>query len=362
MTKVIELLPGQKFGRLRVIENTYKKNADNRIIYKCRCRCINKTIVYVPINYLRSGDTRSCGCLRRETTAKRAKIQIVVIAPRDKFGRLTAIKRDTKQSGNVWKFKCSCPNRTICYYKAYRVKSGDVKSCGCLKRDVTIARNKLYKKHGATINGVPTHLYLIWRGIKDRCLNTNSRDYPNWGGRGIYIYRRWQYSFKAFASYMRTLPNCPRYIDEPIGKHKLRKTLDRINNNGDYVPGNIRWGSRKTQARNRRVTLWVEWQGKSIQLSKLCEKFDQHYYTIYNRIKNGWSLKRALKHPTTVGYGEQALPRIRVKIEYRGKVRLLTSVCRKFNLDRRTVSKRLNRGWLIERALNTPTIHGYSTI
>jgi hypothetical protein len=94
-------------------------------------------------------------------------------------------------------------------------------------------------KHGMTNH----YLYEAWHGIKQRCLNPANKDYANYGRRGISVYEPWRTSFEAFRDYV--LAN--------LGERPLGHSLDRIDNDGHYEPGNIRWADRKTQRLNQRT-------------------------------------------------------------------------------------------------------------
>jgi len=83
-------------------------------------------------------------------------------------------------------------------------------------------------------------LYAAWLGMRQRCCNPNNKDYPHYGGRGITICERWQNSFLAFAADMSPRPD--------------GYSLDRIDNDRGYQPGNVRWASLATQNRNTRVS------------------------------------------------------------------------------------------------------------
>lgn len=87
-------------------------------------------------------------------------------------------------------------------------------------------------------------LYGIWRGIKARCYNNRRREYPYYGGRGISMYPEWRASFMAFAAYVGVRPSSLH-------------SIDRINNDGNYEPGNVRWATRREQRLNQRMRMTV---------------------------------------------------------------------------------------------------------
>ena len=158
-----------------------------------------------------------------------------------KFGRLTAIEptEQRKNGSVVWLCKCSCGN--YCYASSGNLVRGSKQSCGCFKSEVASILAKTgnnRRTHGMK----HTKLYSVWGSIKDRCLNPNYHHYANYGGRGISICEEWKHDFKAFYDYVSSLPH--------FGEKG--RSLDRINNDGDYEYGNIRWATRHEQNINRR--------------------------------------------------------------------------------------------------------------
>lgn len=189
-----------------------------------------------------------------------------------KFGRLTVIELIPKRSSDcqtVWKCRCDCGN--ICIVKSGNLNSGNTKSCGCIKSENAA---KLKFSHG--MQG--TKIYRIWQGMKNRCFNPNTKGYKNYGGRGISIYPAWIDDFQAFYDYVSTLEN--------FGKEGY--SLDRIDNNGNYEPNNLRWADAKTQRRNQNgKMIYVEYKNKTMPLVEAAEKSGISYSALKARFNCG---------------------------------------------------------------------------
>lgn len=125
------------------------------------------------------------------------------------------------------------------------------------------------KSHG---HGYENRLYRIWKGMRTRCNNPNSKDYKNYGGRGIKVCEEWE-DFIIFRTW--SLEN--GYSD--------KLTIDRIDGEDGYSPGNCRWSNLLTQNRNRRCTT-VQIDGETLSLREVSEKFNIKLTTIRNRYYN----------------------------------------------------------------------------
>lgn len=130
-------------------------------------------------------------------------------------------------------FKCVCGNKFETRISS--IKNNHTKSCGCHKINTV---RELKRKHNLS----RSKIYKVWAAIKDRCYNSNNLSFHNYGGRGIDIYYIWISDFQAFHDYIKQLDN--------YGKEKY--TIDRINNERGYYPGNIRFTTRTNQIHNRR--------------------------------------------------------------------------------------------------------------
>lgn len=186
-----------------------------------------------------------------------------------KFGMLTVIGlQDTDSRKTYWVCQCDCGNIKV--VRSDSLKSGAIRSCGCMKK----AQEKinLTKHHSHKMSG--TRIYHIWRGMKDRCYNVHSPSYYRWGGRGITICDEWKDNFSVFYSW--AMEN----------GYSENLTIDRIDNNGNYEPSNCRWATMEEQSRNRQSNVVIQIGNSKRTLKEWCEIFELEYGTILERYHN----------------------------------------------------------------------------
>lgn len=237
-----------------------------------------------------------------------------------KYGKLTVIKpvriKTCRSTQWYWEMRCDCGG--IAVVKPIEVIKGKIVSCGCYRKN----RRGVGLTHGMS----HTKLHNIWCGMNNRC-NPEHKNSEGYGGRGIRVCEEWS-KFEAFRDW--AISN--GYQDG--------LTIERKDVNGDYTPHNCTWIPLEKQARNRRTTRWVTYQGREMSLAEASEISGIPYKVVHNRIKQGWSLEEALSRPLR----EHALS-LRRKCEERG-------------LNYHSVYNRISRGWSEEDAFSTPFVQG----
>ena len=199
------------------------------------------------------------------------------------FGRWTVLSlykkprvaQSGKQQFTKWLCRCACGTEKI--VQGSNMVRGVSKSCGCLRRE-------LITTHGLSYDP----LYHTWANIKARCLDTTHIYYGRYGGRGINVHSEWVENFQLFKQYVDTnLGACP----------SSRHTIDRINNDQGYEPGNMRWATDIEQMSNRTNTFTVMFDGELVPLSVLCREKGVPLRLVYNRVRYGWDVVAAIHTP-----------------------------------------------------------------
>lgn len=175
----------------------------------------------------------------------------------------------------------------------------------------------------------------IWGGIIRRCDNPNAEFYHRYGGRGITVCDEWR-DFEVF--YKWALHN----------GYKDNLTIDRIDNDGNYEPSNCRWATWKEQANNKSLNHILTFNGKSQTMTLWAEEAGITRSAIKTRLKNGWSVEKALTTPIGV---ENSMHH---QLEHNGKTQNAAEWSRETGIPYSTIMDRINMGWETDRILTTP--------
>lgn len=192
-----------------------------------------------------------------------------------KFGRLTVVEISgrTNRQQVTWRCLCECGNYTVVSNTG--LQSGNTKSCGCLKHDILIRRNKK-----GSDPDKKTRLYRIWQRMKYRCENEQSSDYKYYGGKGVSVCENWKNDFQSFKKW--ALIN--GYNDD--------LTIDRINVNGNYEPSNCKWATMAQQCINTTKNHFITYKGETHTLSEWSKKFKMDGSKIRYRLNHNWPLDK----------------------------------------------------------------------
>jgi hypothetical protein len=202
----------------------------------------------------------------------------VPLTPGERYGRLTVLEYPVpgvrKQGSICARLLCDCGNTLVA--RAPALKSGNTTSCGCYQRGRRF-------RHGWS----RTSEYKTWTAAKVRCTNPKDPRYPHYGGRGIKMCGRWMESFPAFL--------------EDMGPRPSRlHTLERVDVNGNYEPGNCTWATYSEQNRNLRRNVLVRRNGRNYFLADLAKAIGIRPATALNRRRQyGWPEARWLE-PFTI--------------------------------------------------------------
>lgn len=190
------------------------------------------------------------------------------------FGFLTAVSIDHINRHVFWLFRCECGSEKV--LNGALVRRGSIKSCGCRRKELIGAATR---RHG--LSNTPTHK--SWLSMLQRAQNPRACGHDRYYDAGIRVVDRWLV-FENFLADM--------------GPRPTGMTLDRIDNEKGYEPGNCRWATQTMQSHNRRITRWIDHAGQRrplaewARLAGLCET------TLRDRLAAGWGVDRALSTPS----------------------------------------------------------------
>lgn len=207
---------------------------------------------------------------KADTGSKRVRGALSPLQIGDVHNRLTAVRElGLRSKKRFWLFRCECGSD----YEAdsAAVRRGRNKSCGCYRSEFMRARQ-------LTHGGVRTPEYHSWQAMLERCRNPKNVAYASYGGRGIRVCSRW----KSFANFK-----------ADMGPRPDGMSLDRIEADGDYEPGNCRWADALIQANNKVNTIVVQHCGWDMPLVIACRAEGLIYATVYGRLRRGIPAQQA---------------------------------------------------------------------
>lgn len=268
----------------------------------------------------------------------------------DVFGQLRVVATGRKKSDgrSIAVCKCSCgsDDRQI---RFDALTSGRTVSCGCIHKERTSTHKMSKHRH-----------YKRWWGMIDRCSNKKNPSYAHYGGRGIKVCERWL--------------DINNYIaDLPDGYFEGAE-IDRIDNNGDYEPGNVRWATTSENCDNRRTRHSIEFMGQAKSITAWAKDIGINEATLRDRLfTSNWSIEKAITTPrmtpeevgrlvTNKRWAGHAAKRKSVprhltvkRFEYLGKQMSIRELSEETGISIDLLRKRLcERNWPIEKAVKKP--------
>lgn len=199
-----------------------------------------------------------------------------------RFGRLTVVAeaQERASDGKVrWECVCDCSEAVTVIGR--NLTSGNTTSCGCYRSQYVATKNR---RHGKAARGAIVPEYGVWCGIIKRCTDQDAEGYVNYGGRGIQMCPAWRDSFETFFADMGPRPSAAH-------------SIERINNERGYEPGNCKWGTRDEQNNNKRSNVRFTIKGETLTAKQMWQKHAQSritYSGFVSRLQRGWSAEEAL--------------------------------------------------------------------
>ena len=245
--------------------------------WRCQCDC-GKELIRRQAD-LKSGYTKSCGCMR------------LINLKGKRFGRLLVIVRvgpmiAPRRREPYWRCQCDCGTEKVC--STSNLVSGRTQSCGCYQRELPHP----LLRHGHAKKGKVSKTWRVWAAIQMRCYWKEAKCYEYYGGRGITVCLGWRSNFESFLSDM--------------GESPPDRSIDRVDNSKGYWCGhceeciingwerNCQWATKRQQSRNRRNNRFATINGQTKIIIEWSEQFDLPYRTVMGRIYRGISPEKAL--------------------------------------------------------------------
>lgn len=258
-----------------------------------------------------------------------------------KFGRLTAIRLTNQHKNGSRLWEFQCDCGNIYYNNSREVLSGHTSSCGCLAKEILAKRNTTHRMSRS-------REYRIWAGVKRRVSHGNNLNQKYYKDKGIVMCNAWFISFEAFYKDMH---------DAPSNEHQI----DRINSNGNYSCGhceqciknewsaNCKWASRIEQMNNTTANRWITFENVTLTLAQWTRKLGfSNSEAITKRLKRGWNIEKALTTPLGKEKGERF-------IEWQDQIKSLSEWAEITGLSKNLIAWRIDKAKMsVEDALNKP--------
>ena len=209
-------------------------------------------------------------------------MRAALIVSGQSFGRWRILRESpSRKKHRVFECECECGKIAEIHLSALR--SGLSQSCGCLRKEIVTTHGMSWARH-------QTPTYRTWVHMRARC---RSSEQPNYGGRGIRVCDRWD-KFETFLADM--------------GEKPAGTSIDRIDNDRGYEPGNCRWATMRQQLRNTRRNVWVWYGGHRVLLADAAREAGFNYATALSRKRRGWPDARLFDH-VDPAYSNRPRPR-----------------------------------------------------
>lgn len=178
-----------------------------------------------------------------------------------RFGRLVAVSslRSSPHGNRIWRCQCDCGRTSEVLVS--NLLSGHTTTCGCA-----------YARHGHVSAGKKSRTYRSWQAMIERCTRGTCPEYKRYGAKGITICERW----RVFVNFL-----------SDMGERPVGTSLDRIDNDRGYEPGNCRWATRSAQDRNTKRNHWVVVNGERMVLTDAARRLGVHSSTLAERLRKG---------------------------------------------------------------------------
>jgi hypothetical protein len=281
--------------------------------------------------------------VKKKTLGKRMGKFIDLTGQR--FGRLKVVKFIERiKKKTIWLCYCDCGKKIKSHTSL--LNAGKVRSCGCLKKELLIAKNTTHGLSGSSF-------YNIFNMMKKRCdCNNNSINKKYYSERGIEVCSYWE-NFENFKEDM-----YESYLMHVKEYGKKNTTIDRVDNNKGYSKENCRWATRKEQNRNKRNNIYAVYKGEKKTITEISLEMGGCKELIRHRLITGWSIEKAINTPVNKNYQQNA-SKNKFYVVCKGEKKTKTEISLELGGCRDLVRARLKQDWSLEKAISTPANKNY---